>query len=502
MKRLGIHLRLLLTASLLIAAATFTLGGVGIHMTRQFMHQRFEERIAFLAKYLALNSEVGVLINDRAGLRSLALNLLGEKDVARVHILDNHNNSLVDLSRKVPRPHAMVETPVIFKKTKDENILFESGGYSSNSPFEQSPPALENHIGKVRIHFSTHGIDLLLNSITRRFMWASIALVVMAAFTFYLVSRSIGAELKQLSHTAQQIGRGDVELRARPGKLPETRTLALSFNAMLDSLNTSQENLAKVNRAMMKQKALAEMGKFSLMVAHEVKNPLAIIKSSLDMLKADLNLTSDETMVAYIEDEIRRLNQLIESFLQFAKPAKPTLREVDLNRMLGDTVERFQIMNENVSISMHLLPADRQVHSLVDRDLMIQAFGNIIKNAIESAGDDACITIRSEVDEGLAVWRVTIGDNGPGIDPAVKSQIFEPFFTTRSKGSGLGLPFSAQVCKSHGGYIMADNTPPSGAVFTVEIPLRRDDGENADTGLFTKPSNEETNHGSHPGRGR
>lgn len=477
MKRWGIHLRLLLTASILIAAATFTLGAVGIHMTRQFMHQRFEERIAFLAKYLALNSEVGVLINDRVGLKSLALNLLGEKDVARVHILDNHNNSLVDLSRTVPHPHAMVETPVLFKKTKDENILFESGGYPTKSPFEQSPPALENHIGKVRIHFSTHGIDLLLNNIAQRFIWASVSLVVMALFVFYIVSRSIGAELKQLSDTAQQIGRGDVELRARPGKLPETRTLALSFNAMLDSLKTSQENLAKVNRAMMKQKALAEMGKFSLMVAHEVKNPLAIIKSSLDMLKSDLKLTSDETMVAYIEDEIKRLNQLIEGFLQFAKPAKPTLREVDLNRMLDDTVERFRMVNETVSIDVQLMPADPPVLSLADRDLMIRAFGNIIKNAIESAGNDARITVRSKVDEGLDVWRVTIADNGPGIDPQTKSQIFEPFFTTRSKGSGLGLPFSAQVFKSHGGYIMADNQNPSGAVFTVEIPLRHDCGE-------------------------
>ena len=476
MKRPGIHMRLLLTALMLIAAATFTLGAVGIQITNQFMHERFKERIEFLARYLALNSEVGVLINDRAGLKSLALNLLGEKDVARVHILDNHNNSLVDLSRPVPLPHSVVETPVIFKKTKDENILFEGGGIPAKNPFESPPPAFENYIGKVRIFFSTHGIDQLLNKIARRFIWASLSLAAMAGFAFYMVSRSIGLELKELGTTALQIGRGDFELRAQPGKLPETRTLALSFNTMLDSLKDSQDNLARVNREMMKQKALAEMGKFSLMVAHEVKNPLAIIKSSLDLLKKDLGLTSEQTMVAYIEDEIQRLNQLIEGFLLFAKPAKPAFREVDLNQMLMDTVDRFEMMHPHVSIHLQQTPADRPIISIADRDLMIRALGNVLKNAIEASGPEARITVRSAVDVVTGIWRVTIADNGPGIDPDSKNRIFEPFFTTRSKGSGLGLAFTAQVVKSHGGFILAENQPSGGAVFTVEIPLRPAEG--------------------------
>lgn len=472
MKRPGIHLRLLLTAFLLIAAATLTLGVVGIQMTSQFMHQRFEERIAFLARYLALNSEVGVLINDRAGLKSLALNLLGEKDVARVNILDNHNNSLVDLSRSVPAPLSVVETPVVFKKTKDENILFEGSGLPSKNPFDASPPSFENHIGKVRISFSTHGIDQLLNKIAHRFIWASLSLAVMAAFAFFMVSRSIGRELRQLGDTALQIGRGDFDLRARPGKLPETRALSLSFNTMLDSLKASQESLAQMNREMMKQKALAEMGKFSLMVAHEVKNPLAIIKSSLDLLKKDLDLSSEQTMVAYIEDEIQRLNQLIEGFLLFAKPAKPVFREVDLDQMLMDTVNRFEMMNDRGRIHVHRAPAGRPVISIADRDLMIRALGNILKNAIESSGPEAQITVNSVVDDAAGVWRVAVADDGPGIDPESKNRIFEPFFTTRSKGSGLGLAFTTQVVKSHGGFILAENQNSSGAVFTVEIPLR------------------------------
>ncbi len=470
MKRMGIIMRLLVAAVVLIGASTVTLGFVGIRITSRFMHERFQDRIAFLARYLALNSEVGVLINDQAGLKSLALNLLGEKDVARVLIFDNQNNPLVDLSRPTLPPLSMVETPVVFKKASDENILFSDGRRYQRSPFQSSPAITEDNIGKVQILYSTHGIEQLVNTIARKFMWASMGMAAVAALFFFLMSRSIGSELKQLSVTALQIGRGDFDLRAKLGKLPETRALATSFNAMLDSLKESQDNLGRVTREMMKQKTLAEMGKFSLMVAHEVKNPLAIIKSSLDVMKTELNLSSDHTMVGYIEDEIFRLNQLIEAFLKFAKPTKPTFREVDLNQLMIDVVDRFKLLhdenNPNIVISLPTQP----VNALADRDLLIRAFDNIIKNAVEATGPNGRIDITASADTDQ--WRVQIADDGAGIDPAHKQRIFEPFFTTRAKGTGLGLAFAAQVLKSHGGFVMAENRDPGGAVFTVELPVR------------------------------
>lgn len=472
MKRLGIHMRLLLAAFMLIGASTTIFGIVGVRITSRFMHERFQDRIAFLARYLALNSEVGVLINDKEGLKNLAHNLLGEKDVARVLILDNHNNALVDLSGLAKEPLSMVETPVVFKKASDENIVFSGGKFVARTPFETKRPTVEDYIGKVRIYFSTHGIDLLMGDIAHKFVWMSLGLALIAGLVFYFVSWSIGSELKQLAITALQIGRGDFELRARPGKLPETRALAHSFNAMLDSLKESQDDLARVNREMMRQKSLAEMGKFSLMIAHEVKNPLAIIKSSLDMIKREYHLSSEQTMVGYIEDEIRRLNGLIEAFLQFARPTKPVFRAVDLNQMLSDVVQRFEMMHHWTSLQLDLVLPERTAVCLADRDLLVRAFGNIIENACQAAGENGQVAIRADIDTDLDHWRVQIEDNGSGIHPDDKGRIFEPFFTTRAKGTGLGLAFASQVFKSHGGFIMVENADSGGALFTVEIPIQ------------------------------
>lgn len=468
MKNLGIHIRLLGAAFLFICIATFILNIVGIYVTRQFMHKRFKDRIVFLAKYLASNSEVGVLICDTSGLNILALNLLGEEDVTRVIIMDNIGNILVDQHRKVPGPLSIVEAPVVFKKNRDENLLFRS---DIKTPFGNLKRGGEDYIGKVRITFSTHGIDRLMKKITREFAMLSICFAIFAGLVFYLISRPIVREVSELAITARQVGRGDLELRARPGNLPETRALALAFNTMLDSLEASRKAFERVNQEMIQQKALAKMGSFSLMIAHEVKNPLSIINSSLDILIKDLSLSSNNTMVVYIKDEIRRLNRLIEDFLMFARPVKPTIRSVDLNGMLRDIIERFEIQKQGLAIDIESRIPLAPCSADADKDLLTRGLSNIIKNACEASNKNGRVCIDASVQDDI--WMVEVNDRGEGIDPKHISKIFDPFFTTRSKGTGLGLAFASQVVKSHGGIVMAENREQGGALFRVELPITK-----------------------------
>ena len=124
---------------------------------------------------------------------------------------------------------------------------------------------------------------------------------------------------------------------------------------------------------MARHQALAEVGKFSLMVAHEVKNPLGIIKSSLDVLKKDRKLPPDDTMIVYMEDEIRRLNKIIEDFLIFSRPAEPVFRRVDLNEMARDIVSRFEIQNAEAHIKLEVRIESDSCFANVDQDLLIRA---------------------------------------------------------------------------------------------------------------------------------
>lgn len=465
MKHQGIQIRLLIAAFIMVSAAMSAFNVVGLYITGEFMHKRFEGRITFLAKYLAENSEVGVLLGDRTGLKSLAHNLLGEEDVAKVVIFDNDGKKLVDLSKDVQGSLSSVETPVVFRKSQEENILYS---YMNTPLGPMKLNAVEN-IGKVRIDYTTKGIDLLMSEINRKFILVAAGLVVLAGGVFFFLSRSIVEDVTQLVVTAQQVGRGDFELRATPGKLPETRALANAFNMMLDSLFASRKALEKVNREVSHHKAIAERGKFSLMVAHEVKNPLGIIKSSLDVLKKDQMISDDNLMITYMEDEISRLNRLIEDFLMFAKPAEPLFRMVDFNRLLINIADRFELQSIGNNRIVRNIP-DVLCESYADMDLLTRAISNIVKNACEASGENGEVIISSSFEDDI--WVAEIADKGEGINDDNLPNLFEPFFTTRSKGTGLGLAFAHQVVAAHEGTIEAQNSEEGGAVFTVTIPLK------------------------------
>ncbi len=454
MKRPGIHIRLLAAAILLIGATTLSLGYAGTLMIHEFVKTRFEERISFLARYLALNAELGILIDEKEMLKRLSQNLLSEKDVIGVSIFGTAAEPLAEVIKPFSGVLSVIESPVILKESQDESRAFQ-----------WNPPS--SVIGKVKIMYTTEGLVILLDTMKRRFVWLSGIAGLFSVLIFYFISRSLVAPITELVQTSRKVAAGNLQLRADLGVLPETRELAAAFNAMLDSLENSRKALEKANLTVIRQTTLAELGKFSLMIAHEVKNPLGIIKSSMDMLKKDI--APGDMMVEFIEDEIRRLNRLIEDFLLFARPANPTFRPVNLHEMLKHCAERFELQTADIPVIIDTDIPEDNYEGQADPDLLVRAIGNIIKNAMESGGEDEnMIRIRAFFDKDF--WIAEITDQGPGIDPELMDKIFEPFFTTRSKGTGLGLAFAFQVIKAHGGMITAQNSPEGGAVFQIKIP--------------------------------
>lgn len=457
MKRLGIHFRLLLAVFSLISATTFTLGYMATRIANQFLQSRFEDRMAYLARYLALNVELGILINDRAMLERLAANLLSEEDVLAVTVLDRDGETLTLVARQGPGPQKEI-TAGVYLKTQEEIEAFESGG--------ETEPSGEP-LGSVRIAYSTQSIGALGKQMRWWFVWLSTGLALLAGGIFYFLSRSLVAPLTLLVQASRRVAEGDLALRARTGGVPETHELAEAFNAMLDSLALNRRALEEANEKITRQKTLAEVGKFSLMVAHEVKNPLSIIKTSLDVLKQEPGFACNDTLVYYMEDEIRRLNRLIEEFLAFARPAKPVFGVTDLNALLRELVSRFQLQEPQGRITLQEPFPEAPCMADADSDLLGRALGNILRNALDASGDAGEVTVETACDDRR--WRAVIRDEGRGIPPEHLQKVFEPFFTTRAKGTGLGLAFADQVVRAHAGRIAACNRPEGGAEFLVEI---------------------------------
>ncbi|PIP47969.1 MAG: two-component sensor histidine kinase [Deltaproteobacteria bacterium CG23_combo_of_CG06-09_8_20_14_all_51_20] len=460
MRNPGIHARLLIGVFAIIGGTTFALAYMGMNFTRQFVQTRFEERISFLAKYLALNAELGILIDDKPMLQRLATNLLSEKDVVSVTVFDRSGGELASISKKMARPFSVIDVPVLLSRSQEVSEAFQWNDDAGDGDLP---------IGRVRIVYSTVGIEQLLIKMRNRFIWLSSGLGLLAAVIFYFLSHSLVAPLKQLAQAARDIEKGNRDIRVQPGSLPETRKLALAFNSMLDSLERSANALEDAYQKMIQQKNLAEMGKFSMMIAHEVKNPLSIIKSSLDILKEDMSITSENTMVGYMEDEIRRLNRLIEDFLAFARPVQPMLRRVEINSLIGEIVARVEMQKAKLPVRIRTMFLPEPCHVHADPDLIVRVFDNILKNSFEANDNMGAVSI-SVSRAGEALY-IDVEDQGEGIEPENMEKIFEPFFTTRSKGTGLGLAYAAQVLRTHGGAISAKNKEEGGALFRVSLPV-------------------------------
>jgi signal transduction histidine kinase len=456
-KNIGIHARVLSAAILLITATTLTMGYLGVNIINQFVTQRFSQRIDFMAQYLALNCELGILIDEQTLLKGLANNLLKENDMAGVEIQDHTGRELVLEVRDMQGPFSTVEKRVYLSETEDNGEWMRRMTGSTGT----------NFIGLVRVTYSTRGIEDLISQMKQRFVYIALALTLFSWVIFYFISRSLVAPVICLAETARKVSMGNRTVRAASGNTPEIAKLANAFNNMLDSLAAGRNTIVQAYEKMSRQEALAEVGKFSMMIAHEVKNPLAIIKSSLEMLKSDLDIPAENILLSYAEEEIVRLNNLIESFLIFSRPTRPKFDLVDLNRMMEQVLMGFEIQYDSDDIRFEYLIPEESFEAEADFDLLSRGISNIINNACQANNKKGRVDIQIKTHQNK--WHLSITDQGTGISREDQHKIFEPFFTTKATGTGLGLAFADQVVKAHGGRISVENPDEGGCMFCVTL---------------------------------
>ncbi len=467
-RKAGIHARLLAAAVMVISSSTFILGYFGLNLVNRLVSERFDQQIDYMAEQLAINAELGILIDEHSLLDGLARSVLNEKDVVSVEIEDSEGRLLAQRSRDLKGPLLITEKEVVLSRTETGDADLEIFAGSSNG----------GPVGLVRIKYTREGIKELAATMAQGFVLLSLGLAAIFCVIFFFISRSLVLPVVSLAKVAKQVSKGETSVRAATGTIPETRMLALSFNEMLDSIQEGREALIRAQDRLSRQAALAEVGKFSMMIAHEVKNPLAIIKSSLDMLKQDMDIPADNLLLNYTEEELTRLNTLIESFLMFSRPAKPKLVSTDLNQVVEQVVIGFKLQYDSGTLKINCSIPSKECIAMADADLLSRGLSNIIRNACDASMDQGNIHVDVEVKPSF--WTVQVRDYGKGIDQETLENLFEPFYTTKAKGTGLGLAFADQVVKAHGGMITAGNHADMGAVFIVKIPLEPLEHKNED----------------------
>ena len=244
----------------------------------------------------------------------------------------------------------------------------------------------------------------------------------------------------------------------------ELRTRTHELRRSYEDLRTAQEELVK-------KEQLAVVGELAAVIAHEVRNPLAIIANAVAGLrKHAISREDHETLLGILEEETSRLNRLVTDLLRYARP-------VNVQRshfLLGDLLERALgfAKAKRKTINVELKRESQEGGLWGDANLLRQVFDNLIDNAVQAMGSSGTLTVRlrSDNQQGVDGLAVDIIDTGEGMDTQVRSRARDPFFTTRPSGTGLGLAIVDRIVDAHGGQFAIDSHAGEGTTVTVFLP--------------------------------
>jgi len=232
------------------------------------------------------------------------------------------------------------------------------------------------------------------------------------------------------------------------------------------------QEIEDLRKALLQSEKLAAIGKLAASIAHEVNNPLGVIKNYLQIAKLDLESGSEKyRLLGIIEEEVQRIVRIIQGLLNFYRPESTTVVATDINRIIEDLLLLVGIQLEKNDISVEKNLAETLPPVIVAPDQFRQIMLNLVTNAQDAMPDGGVLGLGTAFREGHVI--ITVSDTGHGIAKGDLPNIFDPFFTTKGqKGTGLGLSISYGLIKSFDGEIEVDSRPGQGSTFTIHLPSR------------------------------
>jgi signal transduction histidine kinase len=325
---------------------------------------------------------------------------------------------------------------------------------------------------------------LFLRQLHTQLALTAFAAILAATLLSYAIARTVTRPVETITSTMREMAAsGDLSRRipvAGEGRWQDedARMLATTFNAMTDSIARFQREAAQRER-------LSSLGRLSTIVAHEIRNPLMIIKTSLRSLRRE-EASADQVRGAAkdIDEEITRLNRIVTEVLDFARPIRFDLDAADVNALVEDAVRAAGASVPQVPVRIDV---DRLLPPVTtDAGRLRQALVNVVGNALQAVdgrplpdpgaagagaeGAGPAIRVQTALLDPKRLL-ILVSDKGPGIAPEDLPRIFDPFFTTRRTGTGIGLAISRNIIEGLGGRITVASTRDRGTEVRIELPL-------------------------------
>ncbi len=263
--------------------------------------------------------------------------------------------------------------------------------------------------------------------------------------------------------------------------------LGMTASLLKDDTNTARgiiltfqdiTMMVEMEDRMRRQERLATVGSLAAGIAHEIRNPLASLSGSIQLLQGELGLkTDDKRLMDIVVRETDRLNSIITDFLEYARPKSGQSEQIELHSILDETImllKNSKMYQENIRIENI---ASRDVQVKGDAQRLRQVFWNLLINACQAMPGGGTLTVSATprfTKNAPATCEVILADTGQGIAREFLDHIFDPFFTTKNEGTGLGLAIVYRIIEDHQGTISVDSETGKGARFVINLPLFED----------------------------
>jgi signal transduction histidine kinase len=342
----------------------------------------------------------------------------------------------------------------------------------------------------------TGAVGFQFSLVSLRVAWARMRAIIlfflvldilaMVVFGTYQLSRRVARPLRRMVDRVDDLASGRYAPQdPAPDRVYEIGRLEESFESMaaqlLDNKRKLEMNLASLREAqegLIRSEKMATVGRLGAGLAHELGNPLGALSGFVHLLqRPDLPEASRRDFLERMDSEINRMDEIIRSLLDFARPAKTTMAPVEVNSVIHDALALAGVQKWFRGLEVRLSLHDGLPEVMADSNRLIQVLLNLLENAGQAMSGQGVLSVTSGI-LGRDV-HIQVADNGPGLAAGDLEHIFEPFFSLKDtgQGTGLGLTVSQAIVMSFGGRIEVESSPGNGAIFTVRLPMERARGE-------------------------
>jgi signal transduction histidine kinase len=324
--------------------------------------------------------------------------------------------------------------------------------------------------------FGWHLLMLVPTSVAFAPIWHLLLAMVILLFLTLLAARWVSARLAAriarpilgLTEFTRRYRKGEQSRPVQtPATLSEVGELTQAYTDMIGALEQSREQIVRAGK-------LAVVGEMAAVMAHEVRTPLGILRSSAQLLQRQPNLGEREReLTGFIISETDRLNRLVSTLLECASPRAPDFKPHDVHAIVGHVLDLLASKAQGKGVRLEKELSAEHAVLVCDREQLIQVFLNLLLNALHFVPAGGRIVVATRNDGGSIA--VSVSDDGPGLPAELRRRVFDPFFTRREGGIGLGLTIVQQIVQVHHGEIWMTESQWGGARFNIRFD-RYDEG--------------------------